>query len=122
MGNSSTPIRIDEALHEAAKHVGRLQSRSAAQQITHWARLGREMEASRAITAHAITAVLEGRTPYDDIDTEGQAVVRATWTDRLDAVAAGIDLASEFEAARRAHWVDIAPDGTLIRRVLDPNS
>jgi hypothetical protein len=67
-------------------------------------------------------AVLEGRASYDDLDPEAQAVVRATWTDQLDDVAAGIDLAGEFEAAGRAHWVDIAPDGTLIRRVLAPSS
>lgn len=114
--NSSTPIRIDAELLDTAKLVGSLQSRSAAQQIAHWARLGRELEASRSISAHAIAAVLAGRRSYDTLDSEDQAVVRAEWTNRLDAVADGIDLASEFNATGRPTWIDIAADGTLVRR------
>lgn len=116
MANSSTPIRIDAELLGTAKLVGSRQSRSAAQQIAHWARVGREVEASRTISAHAIAAVLAGRWSYDMLDSEDQAVVRAEWTDRLDEVAGGIDLASEFAATRRRTWIDIAADGAIVRR------
>lgn len=116
MANSSTPIRIDAELLETAKLVGGRQSRSAAQQIAHWARVGREVEASRSISAHAIAAVLAGRGAYDALDSEDQALVRAEWTNRLDEVAGGIDLASEFVATGRRTWIDVAADGTLVRR------
>lgn len=116
MVNSSTPIRLDADLLEAAKLVGRRQSRSAAQQIAHWARVGREIEASRNLSAHAIAAVLDGRQSYDTLEAEDQAVIRAEWTNRLDAVADGIDLAAEFKATGRHTWIDIAPDGTIVRR------
>lgn len=116
MANSSTPIRLDAELLETAKLVGSRQSRSAAQQIAHWARVGREIEASRSMSAHAIAAVLAGRGSYDALDAEDQAVVRAEWTNRVDAVADGIDLASEFTASGRRTWIDIAPDGTIVRR------
>jgi hypothetical protein len=122
VGNSNTPIRIDAELLDAAKHVGHRQSRSAAQQIAHWARLGREVEASRMISVHAVNSVLEGHASYDDLPAEDQAVVRAAWTDGLDAVAEGFDLAAEFVAAGRAHWIDIAPDGTVVRRDLESRS
>src|SRR5438445_13311268 len=98
VANSSTPIRIDAELLDTAKLVGSQQSRSAAQQIAHWARVGQEVEASRSISAHAIAAVLAGRRAYDTLESEDQAVVRAEWTHRVDEVAGGIDLASEFAA------------------------
>jgi hypothetical protein len=60
--------------------------------------------------------VLTGRRSYDTLEAEDQAVVRAEWTNRLDAVADGIDLASEFIATGRPTWIDIAPDGTVVRR------
>jgi hypothetical protein len=116
VANSSTPIRLDAELLAIAKLAGRRQSRSAAQQIAHWARLGREIEASRTISAHAIAAVLVGQQSYDTLDAEDQAVVRAEWTNRLDAVADGIDLASAFKASGRRTWIDIAPDGSIVRR------
>lgn len=122
MANSSTPIRLDRELLEAAKLAGSHQSRSAAQQIAHWARLGREIEASRTISAHTITAVLHGRQSYDTLEPDDQAVVRAEWTNRLDAVADGIDLASEFAAAGRRTWIDIAADGTIVRREASASS
>ena len=116
MANSTTPIRLDAELLETAKLAGRRQSRSAAQQIAHWARVGRELEASRSVSAHAIAAVLAGRRAYDSLDAEDQAVVRAEWANRLDADADGIDLSSEFQATGRRTWIDIAPDGTIVRR------
>jgi hypothetical protein len=42
----SVPTRIDEDLFAAAREAAARNSRSAAKQINHWARLGRELEAS----------------------------------------------------------------------------
>jgi hypothetical protein len=116
MANSSIPIRVDAELLETAKVAGSRQSRSAAQQIAHWARLGREVEASGRISARTIDAVLSGRKLYDALHAEEQAMIRAEWANQLDAVADGIDLESEFAASGRHTWVDIADDGTIVHR------
>lgn len=44
MGSNS--LRIDSALFDTARQQGELMSRSAAQQIEHWARLGAALEAT----------------------------------------------------------------------------
>ena len=46
MGTTS-PTRIDDELYASAKVVGSLMSRSAAQQIGHWARIGRRARSRR---------------------------------------------------------------------------
>src|SRR5881394_1846291 len=61
----STPTRVDQSLFEAARAAGALYSRSAAQQLAHWARLGRELEASPSVTQDAIARVLAGQALYD---------------------------------------------------------
>ena len=42
----STSLRISDVLFQSATSVGDLLSRSAAQHVEHWARLGRALEAS----------------------------------------------------------------------------
>ncbi len=107
------PTRIDGALFEAARAAGEVQSRSAAQQIDHWARIGREFESAPAVTLDAVEAVLSGRQSYDSLDDDAQAVVRIDWEDRIAARIAGLDLASEF-AADGASWAEADEEGALI--------
>ena len=73
---TSMPIRIDEELYDSAKVVGASMSRSATQQVAHWARIGRELESSRSISTRDVAAVLAGEVTYDDVGTREQAVVR----------------------------------------------
>ncbi|WP_182348926.1 TA system antitoxin ParD family protein [Tomitella gaofuii] len=87
---------IDEVLFAAAKDAGRIHSRSAAQQITHWARLGRALESSAALSTGAIEQVLTVGKSYDDLDAGGQKVV---WGERVDDSSASLNLADEFTAA-----------------------
>jgi len=54
---SSNSIRIGAELFEHARKEGELQSRSTAQQVEHWARLGAALEAA-GLTMPAITALL----------------------------------------------------------------
>ena len=42
---STTPTRFDAGLFESAQAAGERAHRSAAQQLAHWARLGKELEA-----------------------------------------------------------------------------
>jgi hypothetical protein len=60
---ATMPTRINQELFEAARSAGERMSRSAAQQLDHWARLGRELERSPGITLDAIERVLAGQAP-----------------------------------------------------------
>lgn len=109
------PTRIDRGLFEAARTAGALHSRSAAQQLAHWARLGRELEASPSVTQDAITRVLAGQAPYDDLPDPAQAAVRVAWHDRIDAALAGLDFTDRLNAAGRP-WAEGDEAGDLVMR------
>ena len=114
MGTTS-PMRIDDDLYASAKAAGEVMSRSASQQITHWARIGRELEASEHISARRIADVLAGAVAYDDLGAEEQAVVRAEWADRLEARRRTLDLAAEFGVVGRT-WFELDDDGQVVER------
>ena len=90
------PTRIDQELYLSAKLVADTQSRTAAEQIAHWARIGRELESSRSLSPDAIRAVLAGATRYDEPSPEEQALLRARWLEIGDALRAELDMRREL--------------------------
>lgn len=112
---SSTPTRIDDELFEHAKLIGSLMSRSAAQQIAHWAKIGRELESAEGVSARAIAEVLAQRSSYDALTEEEQAIVRAEWAERIEERRAALDMAGEFAAQGRS-WVELDDDGQVVER------
>jgi len=116
---STMPTRVDQGLFEAAKAAGALYSRSAAQQLAHWARLGREMEASPSVTQDAIARVLAGQALYDDLPDPAQAVVRVEWDDRVGATLAELDFTESLHAAGKP-WPEADEDGNLVMREAAP--
>lgn len=102
-------IRIDEDITSAAKAAAQILSRSTAQQVNHWARIGRELEASKSVSLRDIAQVLRGRTSYDALDVGEQAIVRAAWNTRMTALREGLDLASEV-GADGAGWDEADED------------
>lgn len=109
------PTRVDGDLFEAARSSGALNSRSAAQQLSHWARIGREFEASGKVSQRDIERVLAGNMPYDDVEEREQAIIRATWDERIAERIAHLDLAKEFSAAGET-WSEIDADGNIVTR------
>ena len=109
------PTRIDDDLFAAAKVSAPDMSRSASQQINHWARIGRELEAAQGVTLHRIREVLAGKAPYDQLDDEGQAVVRAMWAELIEDVRSDLDLAGEFTVEGRT-YVELDDEGQVVRR------
>lgn len=112
---ATMPTRIDQELFDAARAAGALHSRSAAQQIDHWARLGRELETSPAVTHEAIERVLSGEVSYDALSGPEQAVARVEWDDRIAARAAS----SSFEERLRdagSPWAEADDDGNVVVR------
>lgn len=109
------PTRVDGDLFDAAKSVGAIASRSAAQQISHWARIGRELEASPATSLRDIQRVLVGETGYDNLGERGQAVVRASWDEQMADRRESLDLAAEFTQAGRP-WSEADERGGAVLR------
>jgi hypothetical protein len=112
---ANTPTRIDDDLFAAAKAAGALLSRSAAQQVNHWARLGRQLEASATLSQRDIARVLAGQESYDTLDPREQAVVRAEWDSRISTERESLDLAAEFGAAGQS-WVEADEQGRPVHR------
>lgn len=112
---TSSPLRSDEDVFESAKQAGKILSRSAAQQVNHWARIGREIESAQGLRVADITNVLAGDQPYSSLPGREQAVVRAAWEDNIAALRAGLNLEDEFTAAGTL-WDEALPDGRIVRR------
>lgn len=112
---TTSPARIDDDLYESAKLVGGVQSRSASQQVVHWARIGRELEASGAISPKEIVEVLSGARSYDTLSPKEQAVVRAEWSARIESLRESLDLAEEYSDTGRA-WVELDDEGDVVER------
>jgi hypothetical protein len=112
----TTSVRLDSDLFEEAKLQGEHQDRSATQQIAHWVRLGRALEASRVTTFDEVQAVLAGRARYDTLDPRDQARVRAEWDRTTHPDPDGIDLRPLFRASGRTSWVEAGADGEPVTR------
>jgi len=112
---TTSPTRIDDEIYEAARAVGEVMNRSASQQITHWARIGRARESSPQLAYQDVLAVLKGQVSYDDIGLHEQAVVRAEWDELMEQRIARLDLGSLFEAQGRS-YVELDKHGNVVRR------
>lgn len=115
---TTSPIRIDDELYKSASIVGPVMSRSASQQVQHWARIGRELEEAEMATS-AVAEVLAGARSYDDLDVRQQAIVRAEWEAGIEARIYALDFAVEFEAAGES-YVELDDDGNVV--VSEPTS
>ena len=112
---TTSPTRIDDDLYASAKAAGRLMSRSASQQIAHWARIGRELEAAGSVSAREIAQVLAGQADYDGLSPREQAVVRAEWDERNTQRLAELDFVREFTEAGES-YSELDGDGRAVRR------
>ncbi len=112
---STVPTRIDGELHATAAMVGGVMSRSATQQLNHWARIGREVEASESISQRSVAEVLNGRRQYDELNAHEQAVVRAEWAERLEARLEALDLGEELAGEGRA-YAELDESGEVVVR------
>lgn len=111
----SIPTRVDEELYEAAKASGAINSRSAAQQIAHWANVGRSVERSGHVSQQEIEQVLAGEKSYKDLNAYAQQVVRKEWDRQIDEGISGLDFAEEFETAGES-WSEANEEGAVIVR------
>ena len=85
---ATKPTRVDADLFEAAAAEGALQSRSAAQQINHWARMGRTIAVHGSAGKERIVQALAGTLPLHQLDEGEQLVVNAELDADINARAA----------------------------------
>lgn len=112
---STSPARIDDELYASAKLAGEALSRSASQQVGHWARIGRELEASATTSQRDIARVLGGALRYDSLTAHEQAIVRAEWAERMSERRRSLNFASEFAASGEG-YTELDEHGDLVRR------
>jgi hypothetical protein len=117
MGSGSV-TRVDDDLMAAAKLLADTMSRSAAQQLSHWARIGLELERGGEVSHADIVAVLSGRRDYDQLSGEEQAVVRAEWSERLAARIATVDLRDAWAEGGQG-YVGLDDEGNVVRYEAD---
>lgn len=112
---ATMPTRIDRGLFEDARAAGEVHSRSAAQQLDHWARIGRALETSPAVTHDAIDRVLSGAASYDILSGPEQALVRATWDDEIARRTAALNLSGRLRK-EGVPWAEADSDGNVVTR------
>lgn len=120
------PTRIARDLFDDAAAEGKVSSRSAKQQLDHWARLGRAISRQQSASRRRIDAVLAGTLPMTALRPDERVVVNAELDAAITASAERVDLADVL--ARRGittvaldddgALVQYSPDGTSV--VLDP--
>lgn len=115
MATAPGPVRLDAEITEAARIAASRMSRSVAQQVSHWARIGRELERARDVSTDDIRRVLEGQAEYDALPAKEQAVVRAQWNSRIDQLRTGLRLDREF-AQRSYRYAEIDERGEIVVR------
>lgn len=112
---SSPPTRLPDDLYDAAKSAAAVSSRSAAQQIAYWARVGRELEASPGVSQRDIGRVLAGDGSYDALSEREQAIVRAEWDERVASRRTSLNFEDAFTATGES-WSEVDDDGNLVTR------
>jgi len=115
MPSNSSVTRVDSDVVESARHFGTAMSRNVSQQVSHWARIGRELEAGPSVSQREIAQVLAGHRTYDELASEQQAVVRADWSERIEDRISELDLADDFSAEGRS-YSELDADGRIVRR------
>jgi len=92
-------VKLADDIMAVIRREADLHSRSVAGQITHWVRIGREIERSGAFDHARITAVLEGRLDTTHLRAEEEAA----WLDGFtETMGAPSEAEEAFFARRRA--------------------
>jgi len=118
------PTRFAIDLLESAAVEGMRESRSAKQQLDHWARVGRSVSMHQTAARRRIEAALAGEVPFADLTDDERLVANgeldASIQARAESVSFGARLAAESMTTVAldddGNLVEYRPDGS--RRVL----
>ncbi len=116
------PTRFSADLLNSAAAEGARQSRSAKQQLDHWARVGRAIEMHNTAGHRRIEAAVAGLLPLSELSDEellvANAEIDATIQERARAISFGRQLAAEGVVTvaldEQGRLVRHHPDGSAI--------
>lgn len=103
------PTRIAADLFDSAAAEGKRQSRSAKQQLDHWARVGRAVSMTQTAARRRVEAALAGELPERELTSEERAVFNA----ELDVAVA--------DKARAVHFGEVLAGRGVTTVALDEN-
>lgn len=108
--------RVTADVHADATTASEVMDRSVTKQVSHWARIGREVEARTILDTRQRLireTVQDDASLYDSLSPDEQAVVRAIWSQRVDEAAATVDLAADKRAEGRP-YATVGDDGQVV--------
>ena len=108
------PTRVAADLMDAAAVEGERQSRSAKQQLDHWARVGRAVSAHSSASRLRVEGALSGSLPERDLTAEERVVFNAEVDAAVSETARAVRF-GEVLAARGVTTVALDDDGRLVR-------
>lgn len=114
------PARIAPDMYAAARQVAGRESRSAAQQIDYWLRVGQGHAMQQSASRRRIEAVLAGRLPMSVLRPDERLVVNAEVDAAITVKAAATPLGASVTADgvttvaldEQGNLVEYRPDGT----------
>lgn len=115
--SAGQPTRIASDLYAAAQQAAVRESRSAAEQVNHWARLGQSLALHQSASRRRIEAVLAGTLPMSALRPDERDVVNAELdaaiTSRAQSTPLGKAVGGTTVALdEEGRLVEYRPDGT----------
>ncbi len=107
------PTRFAVDLLESAAVEGRRESRSAKQQLDHWARVGRAVSMHETAARRRVEAALSGALELGQLDQSERLVANAELDVAIQARADATSFGARL-AAQGVTTVALADDGTLV--------
>jgi hypothetical protein len=111
---SDRPTRVAADLFDSAAVEGARQSRSAKQQLDHWARVGRAVSMTQTAARRRVEAALAGSLPERELSTEERVVFSAELDAAISETARRVRF-GEVLSARGVTTVALDPQGVLTR-------
>ncbi len=114
---SDTPDRVTRIaadLMASAAAEGARQSRSAKQQLDHWARVGRAVTSQHSVSHRRVEAALAGDVPVRELTVEEGVVFNAEISAAIQERLAGADYGAVL-AARGITTVALDDDGEIVQ-------
>ena len=116
------PTRVAADLMESAAIEGARQSRSAKQQLDHWARVGRAVSATQSAARQRVEAALAGTLPLSELTVEEGITFNAEVGARLQESLRTTNLGAVLRASTGIATVAIDDHGQLIEHRPDGTS
>jgi ParD-like antitoxin of type II bacterial toxin-antitoxin system len=119
---TDVPTRFAADLFESAQVEGARESRSAKQQLDHWARVGRSVSMHQTTARRRIEAVLAGEIGLDELSDQERVVANAEIDTAIEERASATSFGAQLSAAgvvtvaldAAGGLVEHRPDGTTI--------